>query len=78
MLHHGLLSDAYVAALFGANEPRPECEPHEGASGIPAPVRPAEPAAVAESEDEEDAPAAAEDDMETARTRPLRLDQIHL
>lgn len=80
MLHFPLLSDAYAAALFEA----------EGPQGLPAERAPIEnpcelPDVAADDDDDEVADATAEnparddeDDMETARTRPLRLDQIHL
>ncbi len=73
-----LLSEAYVAALL---TPHPDPEPEET---DPRPV--ARPAPTKRRErpprDEQPANVAScvedEGDMETARTRPLRLDRIHL
>ncbi len=75
MLHFPLLSDAYAAALFGADTPRTEPPPHDGCGESWVTVRP-EP----RQEDDEDVHAVPDDreDIETARTRPLRLDQIRL
>jgi hypothetical protein len=74
-----LLSEAYVAALF---TPHPDPEPEEkDPSGrlIPSPARKRDHAT------REDTPTRAaprvedeDGDIETARTRPLRLDRIHL
>ena len=79
MLHFPLLSDAYAAALFGAEAPRTGPAPQDGCAesyGTVPPEPPPEPG----DEEEEDVDAAPEDpdDIETARTRPMRLDQIHL
>ena len=76
MLHFPLLSDAYAAALFGADTPRTEPPPHDGCAESWGTVRP-EPSPEPEEDDEDDQ-AVPDDDIETARTRPLRLDQIHL
>lgn len=65
MLNFPLLSDAHATALFAPNEPPPDSELHDRApetSSIP----PEQPFPALEDE---------EADMETARTRPLRLDQ---
>jgi hypothetical protein len=81
MLHVPLLSDAYAAALFGTDSPRTEPAPQEGGSGRLVPLRPETPRSPVDDEgDEEDVDAAPSDrdDIETARTRPLRLDQLHL
>lgn len=62
-----MLSEAYAAALLASDEGRPK----PGESG----------AAMGSSEslpeDPVDVPAE-EEDLETARTRPLRLDALHL
>lgn len=78
MLHFPLLSDAYAAALFGAAAPRTGPTPHDGCAE-PYGTVPPEPLPEP-GDEEEDADAAPDDrdDIETARTRPLRLDQIHL
>jgi hypothetical protein len=76
MLHLPLLSDAYPAALVEADGPPPHapietpCERPDDADD--------ELDELAEATATEDAAPDDEDDMETARTRPLRLDQIHL
>jgi hypothetical protein len=73
MLHLPLLSDAYVAALVEADGPPPQapietpCERPDDADDE-----------AAEATASENVTPDDEDDMETARTRPLRLDQIHL
>lgn len=78
MLNVPLLSDAYQAALSGVNEPRSEAAPH-GLTGTTAcPDRPESPTPQEEDGDGGDAPDDACDDMETARTRPLRMDRLHL
>lgn len=63
-----LLSDLETPALLTASEPRPDSEP-EAAVVLPSPG-PSDP----EFEDD----ATGDDDMETARTRPLRFDRLHL
>ena len=81
MLHFPLLSDAYTAALFGTDGPRTEPAPHEGdGAGTFGPLRREAPRAPVDAGDERDVdpPTSDRDDIETARTRPLRLDQIHL
>ena len=82
MLHVPLLSDAYAAALFGTDGPRTEPAPHEeGAAGRFVPLRRETPRAPVDDEGDDedvDTPTSDRDDIETARTRPLRLDQIHL
>jgi hypothetical protein len=78
MLHFPLLSDAYAAVLFGAGAPRTGQVPL-GSSDACDPLVP-EPSRAPDEEDEDgthDEPDA-DEDFETARTRPLRLDQIRL
>lgn len=82
MLHVPLLSDAYAAALFGAAAPRSGLDPEGAGADTYRPVLP-EPSGAPdddEREGEEDVDTAPSDldDIETARTRPLRLDRIHL
>jgi hypothetical protein len=71
MLHLPLLSAAYEAALFGERSPDRGTGVEERPAAAPCPPDD-EPALDEFPEDE--------DDLETARTRPLalRLDQIHL
>lgn len=76
MLHFPLLSDAYAAALFGADPPRTEPPPNDGCADSRGTVRPE--SSPEPEEEDEDVRAVPDDDIETARTRPLRLDQIHL
>ena len=76
MLHFPLLSGAYAAALFGAEAPRTGPAPHDACAGSRGTVR-SEPSPEPER-DHEDVQAVPDDDIETARTRPLRLDQSHL
>jgi hypothetical protein len=74
MLHFPLLSDAYAAALFGADETQRR---DGGAEVAPCSL----PSAASEEDDERKPlppPEEEDDDLETAPTRPLRLDQIHL
>ena len=79
MLRFPPLSDAYEAALFGANGPRPEPAPQERSATPPYPDHPEEPAPAPEGEPEEGGtPRGLPDDMETARTRPLRRDRFDL
>lgn len=75
MLQFPLLSDAYSAALDGVHEPRPESAPRDGAASTPCPIPPVRPIPGREAREEDDA-VDTDDDMETARTRPLRRDQI--
>jgi hypothetical protein len=63
-----LLSEAYVTALL---RPNPDPEPEEQNPRRARAPRDEEPVTVATCVEDED-------DMETARTRPLRLDRIHL
>ena len=79
MLRFPSLSDAYEAALFGANGPRPESARRERPATTPYPDPPEEPAPALESEREDGGtPHGLPDDMETARTLPLRRDRFHL
>jgi hypothetical protein len=79
MLRFPPLSDAYEAALFGANGPRPESAPQELSATTPYPDHPEEPAPALEDEDENGGkPPDLPGDMETARTVPLRRDRFHL
>lgn len=79
MLHFPLLSGAYAAALFGTDDPRTEPAPHEGGGALRRET-PREQVDDGDERDEDDVDTASSDrdDIETARTRPLRLDQIHL
>jgi hypothetical protein len=77
MLHFPLLSDAYVAALCGKHEFLAESESREGAAVTSRSTLPEQPFPSRENEGGND-DMKDDYDMETARTRPLRLDQIHL
>lgn len=68
MLQFPLLSDAYAAALLTASAPHPDSVPETEPGPLPQ-----------ETPDPKREDGGAEDDdMETARTRPLRFDRIHL
>lgn len=66
MPHLPLLSGAYSTALIAPNKPPPESELHDRAPEASS-NSPERPSPALEDED---------DDVETARTRPLRFDQI--
>jgi len=76
MVHFPLLSPAYSSALFEPGEPRAPRPPHESAAAPPGPGE--EDVTPAPERENEESVDVSEDDIETAPTRPLRLDQIHL
>lgn len=80
MLHFPLLSDAYEAALLGADELRPKTAAHPPSHPRPCPAPPehSKPGIGGEENHGADSTEDLPDDMETARTRPLRLDRLHL
>jgi hypothetical protein len=67
MLAFPLLSDAYAAALVVAGSEKPE--PEEDESNVPGSPGPFPTRPLLQDGD---------DDLETAPTRPLRLDRLHL
>lgn len=79
MLHFPLLSDAYEAALVGADPSRSAA--HQPLHPGPCPIQPEQPEPALDAEEERDDTDPVEDlpdDMETARTRPLRLDRFRI
>lgn len=78
MLHLPLLSHAYEAALFGPDESRPVPAEHPRAQAMPLPFQPESPTLDEEGEDGTVPTVGQPDDLETARTRPLRLDRLTL
>lgn len=63
-----MLSEAYAAALLASDERTPESRENGAVSTGSSETRPEDPVKAS----------AEEEDLETARTRPLRLDTLHL
>jgi hypothetical protein len=75
-MHYPLLSDAYVAALERKHDVSAKAAPRPGAPMTSLPTPAEKPFLARKTERDDDRKS--DDDMETARTRPLRLDRIHL